>query len=197
MNRRDAIRMGLLLTGYSVLARPQLADAAPAGGFVTLFDGKNLDNFDQIGNANWAIVDGAVQANLGNGFLVSKQSYKDFILRVEVWVDEPANSGVFIRAQNPLNMGGGTSYECNIFDTRPDPSYGTGAIVGVAKVDPMPKAANKWNVMEIEARGPNMQITFNGKVTAKGSDGKNPQGRFALQYGGGIVRFRKVEIRTL
>jgi len=197
MNRRDAIRMGLLLTGYSVLARPQLAAAAPAGGFVTLFDGKNLDNFDQIGNANWRIVDGAVQANIGNGFLVSKQSYKDFILRVEVWVDEPANSGVFIRAQNPLNMGGGTSYECNIFDTRPDPSYGTGAIVGVAKVDPMPKAANKWNVMEIEARGPNMQITFNGKVTSKGSDGKNPQGRFGLQYGGGIVRFRKVEIRTL
>jgi hypothetical protein len=27
----------------------------------------------------------------------------------------------------------------NIWDTRPDPSYGTGAIVDVAKVDPMPK----------------------------------------------------------
>ena len=196
MNRRDAIKMGLLLTGYGVLARPEFA-AAQAGGFTTLFDGRNLDNFDQTGNANWRIIDGAVQADRGNGFLVSKQSYKDFIIRVEVWVDTPANSGVFIRAQNPQNIGANSAYECNIFDTRPDPSYGTGAIVNVAKVDPMPKAANNWNTMEIEARGPNMQITFNGKVTSKGSEGSKPQGRFALQYGGGLVKFRKVEIRTL
>ncbi len=198
MNRRDAIRMGLLLSGYGILGSSQFAAAAPAaGGFVTLFDGKNLDNFDQIGNANWRIIDGAVQADLGNGFLVTKESYTDFIIRVEVWVDTPANSGVFIRAENPQNVGGGSSYEVNIFDTRPDPSYGTGAIVNVAKVDPMPKAANQWNTMEIEARGPLMTITFNGKKTASGSDTKHPRGRFALQYGGGVVKFRKVEIRTL
>jgi len=188
--------MGLLLTGYGVLARPQPA-AAQAGGFTTLFDGKNLDNFDEVGNANWRIVDGAVQADRGNGFLVSKQSYKDFIIRVEGWVDTPGNSGVFIRAQNPQNIGANSAYECNIFDTRPDPSFGTGAIVNVAKVDPMPKAANQWNTMEIEARGPMMTITFNGKKTANGSDTRNPQGRFALQYGAGLVKFRKVEIRTL
>ena len=35
------------------------------------------------------------------------------------------------------------SYEVNIFDKRPDPDYGTGAIVNFAKVSPMPKAAGK------------------------------------------------------
>jgi len=50
MNRRDAIEW-VALTGYGVLARPQPA-AAQAGGFTTLFDGKNLDNFDEVGNAN-------------------------------------------------------------------------------------------------------------------------------------------------
>lgn len=48
----------------------------------------------------------------------------------------------------------------NLFDTRPDKSYGTGAIVNVpgATVNPMPTVANKWNVMEIEARGPQMIV---------------------------------------
>ena len=44
-------------------------------------------------------------------------------------------------------------YEVNIFDKRPDPTYGTGAIVDVAKVDPMPKAGGKWNTFEITAQG--------------------------------------------
>jgi phosphoribosylpyrophosphate synthetase len=42
----------------------------------------------------------------------------------------------------------------NIFDTRPDPSYGTGAIVYFAEVNPMPKAANKWNTYEIDGQTP-------------------------------------------
>jgi hypothetical protein len=36
-------------------------------------------------------------------------------------------------------------HEVNIFDRRPDPTYGTGAIVDVAKVSPMPKAGGQWN----------------------------------------------------
>jgi hypothetical protein len=41
----------------------------------------------------------------------------------------------------------------NIYDQRPDPSYGTGAIVNFAKVEPMPKAGGKWNTYEITAKG--------------------------------------------
>ncbi len=46
-------------------------------------------------------------------------------------------------------MTGATSYEVNIFDKRPDPSYGTGAIVNVAKPSTFLKAANQWNTYEI------------------------------------------------
>jgi hypothetical protein len=57
------------------------------------------------------------------------------------------------------------AYEVNIFDTRPDPSYGTGAIVNVAKVDPMPKAGGKWNTFEITAKGPQLTVVLNGTQT--------------------------------
>jgi hypothetical protein len=85
----------------------------------------------------------------------------------------------------------------NIFDTRPGQEYATGAIVNIAKVIGSPKAANQWNVLEIEAKGPQMTIMLNGVKTAEGSDSKHPRGRFALQYGGGTVKFRKVEINPL
>ncbi len=128
-------------------------------GWVNLFDGSNLNNFALLGAGNWRLQDGYAQADLaggpGSSFLVSKKSYNDFHLRAEFWVDETANSGIFIRCTNPKEIvGTKTAYEVNIFDTRPDTSYGTGAIVDVAKVNPMPRAGGQWSTMEIIAQGP-------------------------------------------
>jgi hypothetical protein len=197
MNRRtaSAIAMGLLLAGSAMLWRAQAAEP----GWTTLFDGSNLNEWDPIGNANWRLTEGgAVQADLGNGFLVSKKEYGDFDLKAEFWVDTTANSGVFIRATDPKQVTATNAYEVNIYDTRPDPSYGTGAIVNVAKVSPMPKAGNQWNDYEIIAKGDTFTIILNGVKTVDGAkDAKLPKGRIALQYGGGIVKFRKVEIKAL
>ena len=101
-------------------------------------------------------------------------------------------------------------YEVNIWDMRPDPSYGTGAIVNLAKVDPMPRAGGKWNVYEITAKGPAFTVVLNGQKTVDGvQDAKHANGRIALQHGlgnkddkgvandKGVVKFRKVEIKPL
>ncbi len=202
MKRLSAIAIGLMLIGLA--AMPYSQRASGQAGWVTLFDGKNLDNWNQIGDANWKLADGVVTADKGSGFLVSKNSYGDFQLRAEFWVDEDANSGIFIRCTNPDKVGTDSAYEVNIFDKRPDPTYGTGAIVNVAKVDPMPKAGGKWNVYDITAKGPEFIIILNGQKTVDGAkDGKFANGRIALQYGAGavkdkgIVKFRKVEIKPL
>ena len=75
-------------------------------GWVTLFDGKNLDNFNQVGTANWHIEDGAVEADKGNGYLVSN-TYTDYQIRAEFWIDDVANSGIFIRCTDPEKIGSG------------------------------------------------------------------------------------------
>lgn len=77
-----------------------------------------------------------------------------------MYLDANHNSGIVIRCADPEEPGADSCYEVNLFDTRPDKSYGTGAIVNVpdATVNPVPTAANKWNVMEIEARGPQMIV---------------------------------------
>ena len=175
-------------------------------GWVKLIDGtKGLENWNQIGDANWRAEDGAIVADKGKGgYLVSKSSYKDFQIRAEFWADHTTNSGIFLRAADPKKIGADTAYEVNIFDQRPDPSYGTGGIVNVAKVDPMPKAGGKWNTYEITARGTNLVVVLNGQKTADVNDSKLAQGPFALQFGsgpqdapGGPIKFRKVEIKPL
>ena len=90
------------------------------------------------------------------------------------------------------------AYEVNIYDKRPDPSYGTGAIVNVAKVSPMPQAGGKWNVYEITAKGPEFTVTLNGVKTVDGvKDSAHARGPIALQYASGVVKFRKLEVKPL
>ena len=171
---------------------------------MTLFDGKTMNGWNPIGTANWKVEDGALFADNGNGFLVSKDSYTDFQLRAEFWIEDKTNSGVFIRCTDPNSVSGKTSYEVNIWDTRPEPKYGTGAIVDVAAVDPMPHAGGKWNVYEITAKGDTFTVVLNGQKTVDGAkSSKFASGRIALQHGkgvadeSGVVKFRKVEIKPL
>ena len=169
-------------------------------GWVTVFDGSNLNSFNRLGDANWRIDDGLVIADLGGkdaSYLVTKESYGDFQIRAEFWVDSAANSGIFIRTQNPAKIGADSSYEVNIFDQRPDPSYGTGGIPNFAKTLVPMKAGGQWNVYEITARGSHIVVVLNGVKTVDLQDSKFAKGPFALQYGGGVVKFRKVQVRPL
>ncbi|MEJ0077942.1 MAG: DUF1080 domain-containing protein [Alphaproteobacteria bacterium] len=197
---------GLFLVAAAAFA---YAPAALTQGGTVLFDGKNLDHFNKVGDANWRLEDGTVVADKGNGFLVTKEQYGDFQLRAEFWVGPDANSGIFIRATDPQKLTATNGYEVNIWDDRPEKDYGTGAIVGVAKVDPMPKSVGQWNTYEITAKGDTFTIVLNGKKTVEGKDGKHPKGYIGLQHGlgnkdaagvqndKGVVKFRKVEIKPL
>jgi len=180
----------------------------PGMGWQTLVDGdKGLENFNPIGDANWHPEGGAIVADKGKaGFLVTKNSYGDFELRAEFYADTDTNSGVFIRCANPQKIGSDTCYEVNIWDIRPEPKYGTGAIVDVAAVAVpiVNTAGGKWNVYEITAKGSQLTVRLNGVETANVQDSKHAAGPFALQMGpgvkgvqGGPIKFRKVQVRPL
>ena len=192
MTRRRTVILGLAAAS---LAAPAVAKAR----FRPLFNGRDLDGWTPVGDANWAARDGVISADRGGiGFLVSKDRFRDFDLRAEFWGSHDANSGIFIRCSDRDGISATSAYEVNIFDTRPDPTYGTGAIVNVAKVSPMPKAGGRWNVMEIRARGEVFSVTFNGRKTVESArDATHAEGPIALQYGVGVVKFRSVAIRAL
>ncbi|MBM3342772.1 MAG: DUF1080 domain-containing protein [Betaproteobacteria bacterium] len=178
------------------------------GSWMTLIDnGSGLDNFDRIGDANWRTEGGAIVADDGKGgHLVSRRVYGDFQIRAEFWAAPDTNSGIFIRSADNKKIGSATSYEINIWDIRPDPKYGTGAIVNFAAV-PVPitnLAGNRWNRMEITAQGTRLIVKLNGQTTVDINDGKFKAGYFSLQYGAGVkgarggpIKWRTVQVRTL
>jgi hypothetical protein len=170
-------------------------------GWTVLFDGKNLDQWDQVGGeSNWHIADGAVVADkVGKeaGYLVRKKAYKNFIVRVEFWPSDDANSGIYFRCLDPKKITDRTCYEANIFDQRKDPSYGTGAITRYVEINPMPKAGGKWNTYEITVNGRDITVVLNGQTTAKLRNGMFDEGPIVLQHGAGAIKFRKVEVKPL
>ncbi len=199
MKRLSTLAAGLLL-GAAALQFSAIA-SGQGDGWITLLDGTRMGEWDEIGKANWAMKDGALVADKRESkdpaWLVSKDSYKDFMIHAEFWADDDANSGIFIRCNVRDKISSKICYEVNIYDKRPDPTYGTGAIVGVAKVDPMPKAGGKWNTFEITAKGAQLTVVLNGQKTVDVQDSQHASGPFALQYGSGVIKFRKVQIKPL
>jgi hypothetical protein len=196
MKHIPALATSLVLGFLAVASTAPVAGQA-AGGWTTLFDGKSLSGWNMTGTANWEVAEGVIQASKGTGFLVTPASYTDFQITLEFWVSDDANSGVFIRCSDPKMISATNAYEVNIYDQRPDPSYGTGGIVNVAKAATVLKTGGKWNTYDITAKGPKLTVILNGTKTAEVDDSKHPGGPIGLQYGAGTVKFRNVRIRAL
>jgi len=201
MTRVFTALAALLLVGFIAINGAPTANSQTGDGWIQLFDGKTMDGWTPSNdNVNWRVEDGALVADKSKGkggnHLITKNSYKDHMIYAEFWTSDDANSGIFVRC-NPKEIGAKVCYEVNIFDTRPDPTYGTGSIVYFSEVNPMPKAGGKWNTFEITAKGRNITVAMNGKQTVSLQNGMFDQGHFTLQYGTGVVKFRKVAVKPL
>ena len=194
MKQAIVIGLGLLIFGAALAAR---GEAVQAGGWTTLFDGSSLDGWNALGDANWTLEDDAVRADSGRGFLVTPRSYGDFELTLEFWVDEPANSGIFVRCADAQSVRDDNSYEVNIFDTRADQTYRTGGVVHFAAPTSVINTGGRWNTYEIRAEGTRLTVRLNGTQTVDMNDSTYASGPIALQYGAGVVKFRNVRIREL
>ena len=166
-------------------------------GWQILLNGKDLSGWNVVGDANWRVENRAARADRSTAasFLVSNDSFADFDLDLEFWVDPEANSGVFLRCQDPGAITETSCYEANIFDTRPDQTYRTGGIVNVAEPAEFVYTGGQWNRLRITADGARLQITLNGRTMVDTKDSRFASGPIALQYGAGTVMFRNVRIR--
>jgi Domain of Unknown Function (DUF1080) len=201
MQRSYALVVGLVAVTFGAINLIPQAMSQTGPGWVTLLDDKTMGDWDKVGEANWRLEGGAVVADKltskDSAQLVTKTSYKDFMIYAEFWASDDANSGIFIRCADPKSIGAKTCYEVNIFDQRKDPTYGTGAIVNFAEVNPMPKAGGKWNTFEITAKGRQITVLLNGQKTVDLNNGMFEEGPFTLQYGSGVIKFRKVAVKPL
>jgi hypothetical protein len=145
------------------------------------------------GGSHWEVVDGLLMpCSEPTGYLVSDQSYKNFVLSLDFRTAEDTNSGVYVRS--PKETGG---YEVQIWKQQPA-GYNTGGIVGTAKTArDYTFKPNAWNTFEITADGDHLVVVLNGETTVDVRDARFPEGHIRLQYQQFPIAFRNIKIRML
>src|SRR5262249_43781501 len=105
--------------------------------------------------------------------------------------------GVFIRCSSATELTAKNCYEVNIWDVRPEPKYGTGAIVDVAAVGVpiQEKAGGRWNTYVIRAKGSQLTIELNGVQTASAQNGAHAAVSSGRKYAPGEKRGRVQRIK--
>ncbi len=154
---------------------------AAQGEWISLFDGKTLDGWEQKnGTATYEVKEGAILGSTADGspnsFLCSKKSYGDFALEFEVkLLNDSLNSGVQIRSHSKPEYRDarvhGPQVEIEASPGQAGYIYGeasTGAWIS-PDADNMPTEHFKngeWNTYRVRAVGPRVQVWINDeKVT--------------------------------
>ncbi|MDD4425883.1 MAG: DUF1080 domain-containing protein, partial [Mariniphaga sp.] len=198
-----------------------LSEEEKANGFISLFNGINLDGW-QGNKIDYFAQNGelVVQPERGgHGNLFTDKEYRDFIFRLEFKLTPGANNGLGIRA----TLKGDAAYqgmELQILDNTA-PIYANlheyqyhGSVYGVipAKRGYL-KPVGEWNDQEVVVQGSRIKITLNGTVILDGDiveasksgtiDGKNhpglknEQGYIGFLGHGSELKFRNIRIKDL
>ena len=189
-------------------------------GFVSLYNGKNLDGWDVLdGNINCWQADGELLSCIkeGGGWLRTKDKYSDFVLKLEYRIPPDGNSGVGIRFPpkgNPAFDG----MEIQILDDDA-PMYKnlnvaqyTGSLYyqAAAKRGAIHKPG-EWNRFEITCLGRHITVVLNGQKVVDADLDKYTHGEgghsaladrpeygyVGMQSHGTRVDFRNVALKDL
>lgn len=143
-------------------------------GFESLFNGENLDGWiiQGLEKAGPKIENGVMKMTGWDYWAaITKEEFKNFILRFEVMFDPKGNSGVLIHT--PKNEVFKSSFEIQMADDegKPDSKKWPGAIVGFTP--PLKNAfkpIGEWNTVEIKYIEPQIWVTVNGEIVQDGVD---------------------------
>ena len=193
----------------------QVVDGGLEPGFRALFDGRSLQGWvtrggRYDGNARWGVEDGCIVGRQGpggeGGLLYTEKPYTSFELRLEVKLDHPFDSGVFVRMA-PQGKGAQVT-----LDWREEGEIG--AIYSDGFLAHCPDGAARfrrdaWNELVVRCTGFDMHLCawLNGAELcdfelSPGNPGYAPTGLIGLQVHGergdtGAARFRNIRVREL
>lgn len=178
-----------------------LSKAEIAEGWILLFDGETLYGWEAHGDCKWTAADGALMCDTGtDGWLGTTTEFTDFVLRLQYRISGNGNSGIFFRADKGPQPWV-TGYEMQIWDN--DKENPTGSIYNVMKAEhpggKLVTDVEKWQDVEIVARGEHLKVTLNGQKVAEGNDKRHQRGVIGIQfhYAGMKMECRNVRLKPL
>jgi hypothetical protein len=192
----------------------EIAAAGDDGGFVPMFNGKDLAGWQTTGN--WLVEkDGTVTLKPRPGeqgwqrydaYLTTQRKYRDFVLDLEFKFGPGGNSGVFLRVGNPKSQVS-SGFEVQILDTHGKKKIGPhdcGGVIGTAAASKnMVRPAGQWNRYTITCKGNQVTVVFNGEqvvnidLSKTGLRNRPPAGYIGFQDEAKRVWYRNVRITEL
>lgn len=182
---------------------------------VPLFNGKNLAGWTwhskdpaKIEDV-WSVVDGNLHCKgKPGGYILSADSFTNFVLKLEVRHLKAGNGGVLIRVQDEA-LPWPKSIECqgqagalgdiwNIgnFPMKTDPERTRGR--NTRKLKPSnEKPLGEWNTYEIIMDGGNLRMLVNGELQNWAVECAELPGKIAIQSEGGEYEFRNITLTPI
>ncbi|RZM25343.1 MAG: DUF1080 domain-containing protein [Pedobacter sp.] len=212
-------KTGLVVLAALILGNMPVSSNAQTGKWQQLFNGKDLTGWKQLnGQAKYEVVNGEIVgttvSNTPNSFLTTEKDYGDFILEVELLVDNSMNSGIQIRSLSKPDVMNGRVHGYQV-EVDPSDRKWSGGLYDEARrgwlypldINPKGQTAFKkgeWNKYRIECIGNSIRTWVNGIPTANVVDALTPSGFIALQVHsigkddqpGKQIRWKNVRIQT-
>ena len=208
----------LTLAGLLFMSLPSTLQAQNQK-WQNLFNGKDLKGWKQLnGQAKYEVINGEIVgttvSNTPNSFLATTKNYGDFILELELKVDNSMNSGVQIRSESNAAYQNGRVHGYQV-EVDPSDRKFSGGIYDEARrgwlypldINPTGQQAFKnkqWNKYRVECIGNSIRTWINGVPTANVVDALTPAGFIALQVHaigkddqpGKQIHWRNIRIQT-
>ncbi|MDO8542298.1 MAG: DUF1080 domain-containing protein [Opitutaceae bacterium] len=190
---------------------PRPAAKAPDTGWVSLFNGKDLTGWVNVGTEKWEVVDGAIYGKGQTdsyGYLRTEKRYIDFHLSLRFKCEADGNSGVFFHVEfegETPKVTQGLQVEIDrVLGHHTGGIYGDGRkwVVWPAAENELVVRPNDWNEMLIKIEANRYIVRLNGITVVDFTD-PTPlsfDGYVALQLhsgGKGEMRFKDIFIRDL
>jgi len=189
---------------------------------VDLFNRKNLDGWEVMGDGVWTVMkDGTLvgQRDLAKNaktepnqsWLYTKKEFGEFDLHLEWWTRLGGNSGVSLRDQtraihsfgaqaDPKNTPSHIGYEIQISNGYKD-QYPTGSLYLFEAAKTGFQIDNDWNSMDIESRNEIIRVKLNGHLIMQhpGDPKRSKVGPVGLQLHdmSSLVMFRNIRIKEI
>lgn len=201
-----------------------LAGQAAGADWINLFNGKNLDGWEVVGDGLWTVMrDGTLlgqrdlsrkyepEPEINQSWLYTKREFDEFDLHVDWWTRRGGNSGVSIRDtsrarhaivgaetdknKSPSHVG----YEIQISNGYKD-KYPTGSVYLFDTAKTGFQHDDDWNALDIEVRHSGIKVKLNGQPVSQyaGEPGRPLKGPIGLQLHdpATVVMFRNIKLRT-
>ena len=187
------------------------AQEADKEGFISLFNGKNLDGWKASEHPDsFSVKDGLLVAHGPRAHLfyegpVENHNFKNFHFKADVMTKPGANSGLYFHTKFQKEGWPSAGYEIQVNQTHSDPKKSSG-LYGVQDVFDAPAKDNQWYTQEIIVQGKHIITKVNGKTLVDYTEPDNVRGGRKLSSGtfaiqahdpNSEVMFKNIKVKPL